>query len=341
MKRVVQTLAVLALCGAAAAGAVVGFGLYNVSAREGHTWVVEWLMHTTFRQSVRLRAPGSKAVPQDIGAADRVALGALHFKNACAMCHGLPGQPQSAMAQSMEPPPPHVSKITDWDADEMFWIIDEGVKMTGMPHWPAKGRGDEVWSVVAYLKALPDADGQVALAGKGRDRATCAQCHGDNGKSSNSYIPRLDLLTPGQIAQALRQYRAGQRPSGIMREAAAQLTDGEITTLAQKYGSSKAPRLQGSELLQSDAPAAMLAQRGTGDVPACTACHGPGRRADAPIAPLLAGQSRDYLAAQLELWRDGKRGGGERAKLMRKAAKDLEDTDIDALADWFSGLSVE
>ena len=85
---------------------------------------------------------------------------------------------------------------------------------------------------------------------------------------------------------------------------------------------------------------AQMARQGSRDVPACTACHGPGRRADAPIAPLLAGQGREYLTTQLELWRDGYRGGGERARLMRKAARDLSDADIAALADYFASLSL-
>lgn len=341
MKRVIQTLVALAAGGAVLAVLFVALGLYNVSARKGHMWGVTWLMHTTFKQSVKLRAPGPEAVPEDIDTPDRVKLGALHFKTACAFCHALPGQPQNATALAMEPTAPHVSAITDWDAGEMFWIIDEGVKMTGMPHWPASGRADEVWSVVAYLNALPDAQGQVDLAGEERGRATCAQCHGEAGESGNSFIPRLDILTPGQIAEALRQYRDGRRASGMMQEAAAVLTDSEIATLAQKFGSSKAPGRQGDPFPQDDTPGALLAQRGTGDVPACTACHGPGRQADAPIAPLLTGQSRDYLVSQLKLWRDGHRGGGERAKLMRKAAQDLKDADIEALADWFSGLSLD
>ena len=119
------------------------------------------------------------------------------------------------------------------------------------------------------------------------------------------------------------------------------LSDNEIATLAQTFGSSKGPRRQSEPAPEATTPGALLAQRGTGDVPACTVCHGPGRQADAPIAPLLTGQSRNYLAGQLRLWRDGHRGGGERAHLMRKAAQDLSDADIAALADYFAGLPTE
>ncbi len=339
MKRVMQTLAVLAVGGAIVAMLVVGLGLYNVSARAGHLPGVRWLLHTTYQQSVRLRAPAPEKVPEDIAHPDRVALGALHFKTSCAFCHALPGQAQSATAKAVEPPPPHISEaVSDWAPEELFWIVKEGVKMTGMPHWPTPDHQDEIWSVVAYLTALPEPQSQIALAGEGRDRAGCTQCHGEDGNSRNSYIPRLDLLTPGQIAEALRQYRDGRRTSGIMQEAASLLTDSQIAMVAQKFGSSKAPQRQTAPAPQAPSAGARLAQRGTGDVPACTACHGPARRADAPIAPLLSGQRQAYLETQLKLWRAGHRGGGERANLMRKAAQDLQDADIKALAEWFASL---
>lgn len=341
MKRVVQTLAALAVCGVIAATAVVGFGLYNVSARQGHLPGVEWVLHTTFKQSVRLRAPEAVEIPDDIGDADRIQLGALHFQGACTFCHSVPGQPRSATAQSMNPPPPHISDAAaKWEPQHMFWIVEQGVKMSGMPHWPADGRGDEIWSVVAYLNAVPDmtAQDQTALTGGKSGAARCSACHGEGGKSTNSYVPRLDILTPDQITQALLQYRDGTRPSGIMQEAAAGLDDSQIARIAGNYGSTQAAELQSQEVSAPDHPGAQLAMRGTDKVAACTACHGPARRADAPIAPVLAGQSHAYLESQLKLWREGHRGGGARANLMTKAAQDLSDDEITALSEWFAGL---
>lgn len=341
MRRVFQTLAALAVCGGFAAAAVVGFGLYNVSARQGHLPGVEWVLHTTFRQSVRLRAPDAKQVPDDIGHGDRIQLGALHFQGACAFCHSVPGQPRSATAQAMNPPPPHISEaVSQWQPQHMFWIVEQGVKMSGMPHWPADGRGDEIWSVVAYLNAVPDmtAQDQTDLTGGKSGAARCSACHGEAGKSVNSYVPRLDILTPDQITQALIQYRDGTRPSGIMQEAAAGLDDSQIARIAGNFGATQAAAMQTREVSAPEHPGAQLAMRGTVKVAACTACHGPARQSDAPIAPVLAGQGRAYLESQLKLWREGYRGGGARANLMTKAAQDLSDDEIAALAEWFAGL---
>ncbi|ASM70845.1 MULTISPECIES: c-type cytochrome [Roseobacteraceae] len=341
MTRVFQTLAALAVCGFLAAAAIVGLGLYNVSARQGHLPGVGWLLHTTFKQSVRLRAPAAEKVPDDITSPDRIQLGALHFQTACAFCHAVPGQSRSATARSMNPPPPHVSDaVSQWKTQHMFWIVEQGVKMSGMPHWPADGRGDEIWSVVAYLNAVPSmtAQDQTALTGGTSGAAGCTACHGRNGQSNNSFVPRLDILTPDQITQALIQYRDGTRPSGIMQEAATGLSDAQIAGIASKFGTTQAGVLQGHPAPETDATGVLLATRGTAEVPACSVCHGPGRKADAPIAPVLSGQSQAYLKTQLTLWRDGRRDGGPRARLMTKAAQDLSDEQIAELAAWYAGL---
>lgn len=341
MKRVFRTLVMLTALGIVGAAAVVGFGLYNVSARVGHFPKVSWILHTTYNQSVRLRAPAAEAIPKDINEWDRIKLGALHFQGACAFCHSLPGQLRSATAMSMTPRPPHITEATsNWEPQHMFWIVKNGVKMSGMPHWPAAERPDEVWSVVAYLNAVPEmtAQNQTELIGDTPGSAKCTACHGPKGRSENSYVPRLDILTSDQITEALTQYRAGTRPSGIMREVTRDMSDVQIAEVATHFGSALTvlPVTRMPSTL-TDA-GAFLARRGTADVSACTVCHGPGREANAPIAPVLAGQSRDYLEIQLKLWREGLRGGGTRANLMVKAAQDLDDDQIAALADWFAEL---
>lgn len=342
MKQALTTVIVLAVLGGLAAAAVIGAGLYNVSARQGHLPGVTWAIHTAFKQSVRLRAPDEAEVPEDLRDPDRVRLGALHFKTACTFCHAAPGQRRSATALAMNPTPPHISTAAaDWTPAQLYWIVHEGVKMTGMPHWPALGREDEVWSVVAYLDAVAagmDGAAQAALAGDAHGAATCTQCHGGEGRSDNTHVPRLDILTVDQISAALGQYREGTRPSGFMQAVTRDLEDAEINALARRFGRDTPPDqtlTQGA----TETRGGQLALKGTIDVPSCTSCHGPGRHADQPIAPSLAGQSEAYLAQQLRLWRAGHRGGGVRHKLMRKAAQDLTDAEITTLARWFSGLA--
>lgn len=52
-------------------------------------------------------------------------------------------------------PPAHIAEaVADWRPEEMHRIVNEGVKMSGMPAWPASSRPDEVWAVVAFLTAI-------------------------------------------------------------------------------------------------------------------------------------------------------------------------------------------
>ncbi|MEI4488883.1 c-type cytochrome [Frigidibacter sp. MR17.14] len=331
LRTVLLTLATLAVLGAVAGFATVLFGLFNTSARTGHWAVTDWAMHTTFENAVALRAPPEEDVPDDLSDPALVELGARHYDSACAMCHATPGTSAGATIAAMVPPPPQIDQaVKPWSAAEMHWIVDAGVKMTGMPAWPAAGREDEVWAVVAFLTAVqhgmtPDDYAELtAPAAEGY----CASCHGAGGTSR---APRLDILTPDYIADQLAAYRSGARPSGMMAHAAAKVPASGDAELAEAIA-----RLEGPKQAAPNDPAAgeALAARGIAQIPACLTCHGPDNQN--PRIPSLDGQGEAYLADQLALWRDGVRGGAERAPLMVAAAKGLSDADIAVLSAFFA-----
>lgn len=342
MRAVIRTLAALVGAGAVAGAAVVFLGLYNVSAREGHWAGVGWILHTTFRNSVALRAPAEAPALTD----DMVALGARHYDTGCRPCHGAPGEERMAAARAMEPEPPHITDaVRDWTAQELFWIVREGAKMTGMPAFPAP-RDDEVWAVVAFLDRVAGMGGAEYAALTERPEvwgseglAYCAMCHDEHGIGGNPLIPRLDIQTEAYLADALRSYRSGTRPSGIMQQAASLFGTDELQALARHYAEPVANTARPRTEPEAAARGAALARRGTSDIPACAACHGPGDNALNPIFPRLAGQSEVYLAAQLRLWRDKPPTDGRHADLMRRAAQRLEDGDLADLAAYYAGLA--
>ena len=90
---------------------------------------------------------------------DLVRLGAAHFHGGCAFCHGAPGIPVSPIARHMLPSPPDLAtSMRPWKDEELFWIVQHGIKYTGMPGWVALERADEIWAVVAFLKRMPTLD---------------------------------------------------------------------------------------------------------------------------------------------------------------------------------------
>ena len=354
MRTVIKTLIVLALLGAVGAVTIVGLGLFNVSARAGHIPGVSWVLHTAYRQSVKLRAPDAEQVP-DLSDPDLVALGAGHFDSACSFCHAAPDRIHSATSDAMSPEPPHITDaVADWQPQHLFTIVKDGVKMSGMPYWPAENREDEIWAMVAFLTHVREMEGAgfdalLASDAPADDTALtyCASCHGATGDSKgNGHIPRLDILDEGYMQDAITAYRTGARDSGFMAHAATQLPPDDLTRVIRHYAASApdgptptAPLPPAElELMEQGAGVAAI---GNIDAPSCASCHGPGLDQTKPGFPRISGQPRPYLAQQLKLWREGTRGGGPRKELMEKAARNLSDAEIDALALYYSQLPAE
>jgi thiosulfate dehydrogenase len=80
--------------------------------------------------------------------------GADVYKQNCAVCHGLPGQSQSAIAQGMFPKPPelfHGTGVTDDPAWETYWKAKNGIRLTGMPGFKGSLNDTQLWQVSLVL----------------------------------------------------------------------------------------------------------------------------------------------------------------------------------------------
>ena len=229
-------------------------GLFDVAASSGHSPPVAWLLHFAMRRSVAFHAP--KLTPPNLDDPKLILRGATHFATGCAPCHGAPGEVASPIAQRMMPVPPGLYSVgRDFTPDQLFWIVQHGVKMTAMPAWPAPQRQDEIWAMVAFLRHLPEYKTQAyrqlsGLSGgtgmlsqppaasadtSSFDPAACARCHGGDGNGRGGAFPRLAGLSAAYIAQSLAAFRDGSRPSGFMQPVAAALTDAEINQAATYF----------------------------------------------------------------------------------------------------------
>ena len=75
----------------------------------------------------------------------------------CANCHGGPGVGWAKFSEGLNPGPPDLKDVVGGlEPRELFWVVKNGIKMTGMPSFGAIGVPDqEIWSIVAFLKKLP------------------------------------------------------------------------------------------------------------------------------------------------------------------------------------------
>lgn len=159
--RLRQWLGPLLVAGIAAAVLgilVVVSGFVDLSARKPHPDGWARFLHYSFRRSTAFHE-GPKP-PADLDSPVRVAAGAAYYSQVCAHCHGAPGLGQNPVVLSMHPRPQFLA--TDlrqpdagYSSRELFRIVHAGVKYSAMPGWPAEGRDDEVWQLVAFLRALP------------------------------------------------------------------------------------------------------------------------------------------------------------------------------------------
>ncbi|HWK71074.1 MAG TPA: c-type cytochrome [Burkholderiaceae bacterium] len=148
------TLAASAAAAALLGGAAVYIGVYDVSATSQHTAFVYHLLETSLRRSVKLRTSGMEVPALDDR--DRIINGFRHFRAQCVQCHGAPGVAPQPFALGLTPAPASlVDAARHWPAAEVYWIVRNGIKMSGMPAWQYRLSDDEIWDVVAFMKALP------------------------------------------------------------------------------------------------------------------------------------------------------------------------------------------
>jgi cytochrome c553 len=295
--------------------------------------------------------------------------GAGHYETGCTPCHGAPGSPANRIPQNMLPEPPYLpAVVSEWSPEELFWIVKHGLKYTGMPAWPAQNRDDEVWAMTAFLLKSPGLSRQeyAALANTDAVRppatatppetpgelftmsdaaliGACARCHGLDGVGRPSgAFPRLDGQSEDYLLRALQEYASGVRPSGIMQPVAAALDKGQMRRLARHYATRRGPSGQeatdaAAELVEAGRRIAVegLAEQ---QVPPCSACHG---LEDGPVNalfPSLTGQHAGYLALQLRLWKEERRGGSAYAEIMAPIAENMHPEDIRAVAAFYRSL---
>jgi mono/diheme cytochrome c family protein len=100
---------------------------------------------------VKKEAPGDPAL--EVNDANLVA-GAQIYQQQCAVCHGLPSQPTTAIAKGMFPKPPQLFRgkgVTDDSPGETYWKAANGIRLTGMPGFKGTLSDTQLWQVSLLL----------------------------------------------------------------------------------------------------------------------------------------------------------------------------------------------
>jgi mono/diheme cytochrome c family protein len=154
---------------------LVGFlicltGAFDVAAVSPPSKMETKIANFVLRRSVARRAP---RMANPMAASPEVwRAGLTHFKENCVMCHGAPGVDESEFGQGLNPPAPDLTlpAIQKMSDGELFWIVSNGIRMTGMPAFSPTHKPEEVWKIVSFLRHLPElSDEEQKALGAGTD----------------------------------------------------------------------------------------------------------------------------------------------------------------------------
>jgi mono/diheme cytochrome c family protein len=86
-----------------------------------------------------------------------LAAGLAHFADHCAVCHGNDGRGKTPFGEGLYPRPPDLTARATQDLSdgELFYIIENGVRFTGMPAFGVEGQSEASWHLVRFIRHLP------------------------------------------------------------------------------------------------------------------------------------------------------------------------------------------
>jgi mono/diheme cytochrome c family protein len=125
-------------------------GYVNFAADQKPSVLEEKFAMAAVDASTDRRAPDTKnpVAPTE----ENLAGGAKLYLDHCAGCHGLPSNPESEFARSFNPPVPEFFQdAPDMSDSQNFYVIQHGVRWTGMPAWNKTLSGQQIWQLATFL----------------------------------------------------------------------------------------------------------------------------------------------------------------------------------------------
>ena len=139
---------------AAFGGIFVYAGIYNIGADAPHSGIVYNSLNQLRERSIAAYSRDIVA-PKDLNDPKRIAAGAGLYQEMCTGCHLGPGLEKTEISQGLYPQAPELAKGINHSAEQQFWIIKHGVKLSAMPAWGKTHDDQLIWDMVAFTLRLP------------------------------------------------------------------------------------------------------------------------------------------------------------------------------------------
>ena len=129
-------------------------GAFDVAASTLDNAFEQSLFRTAMRRSVLAM---SRSIGQPPRFTDHMVKdGFDHYEDMCGGCHGGPGIERGEIGKGLNPPAPDLADaVPAWSPGQLFWIVKNGLKMTGMPSFGKTHDDNQIWSIVAFIEQLP------------------------------------------------------------------------------------------------------------------------------------------------------------------------------------------
>jgi S-disulfanyl-L-cysteine oxidoreductase SoxD len=127
-----------------------------------------------------------------------------HFQHHCQICHGLDGHNTGVpFADKMSPPVADLGSkdVQDYADGQLKWIIDNGIRLTGMPGWKGVLEDDEMWKIVRFMRHLP-AKGSVGVP----------EIFKEEQEQHEQMEKGMQMGKPGEAAAPAHSHAAGTPP---------------------------------------------------------------------------------------------------------------------------------
>jgi Cytochrome C oxidase, cbb3-type, subunit III len=154
--RVLSVIGALAIVAGIACAAFFFGGFYSVAGTADDPAAVTWALTRVRTASIDRHA--NDTPPASLDDPKTVQAGAKAYATlGCTNCHGAPGVKWQKFSEGLHPDPPDLKDVAgELSPAQLFWVVKNGINMTGMPSFEQAGaKDDELWSVVAFVKKIP------------------------------------------------------------------------------------------------------------------------------------------------------------------------------------------
>jgi sulfide dehydrogenase cytochrome subunit len=158
----------------------------------------------------------------------------------------------------------------------------------------------------------------------------CAGCHGTHGGSAGPTMPSLAGQSKTAIVEAMKKFKAGERPSTVMGRLAKGYSDEQIDMMGDFFSKQKV------HFTHQMVDAAKASKGASLQEANCSRCHLEDGKEGKDDTPVMASQWLPYLQIQMDLYQSGKRKMPEK---MAEKVKPLSKDDLDALLYFYASVN--